>query len=551
MRAIDSARERTALAVLIVASVLLRIAAVFRLPVNSDEPQHLHVAWAWGHGLLPYRDVFDNHTPLFSFLLAPVLALAGERADIVQVMRFAMFPIVALALVATWTIAARIFSRRVAWWAVALLGANADFLRASLEYRTDQLWMALWLATLALLAASGLTVRRAFVAGIVGGLAIATSLKTMPLLTCLLVAVAWSAFLAARAGVRGVYALLAVRGTAFLAGLVVLPVAVMLAYAGIGAWAPFWYGVVGHNVSSKLGLWGSAPWRPLLMVAVVPLIGALAREVFRRAPDAPAGARRAALLATALLVFSAFELMWPLVVHSDLLPSAPLFAVFAAAALLAFARTRAPRAVGGVLAFATCVELAFVPHAVSLQRDRTVGHEAFVAQVLALTGPSDEVMDAKGESVFRPRPCFLGVETITEDKIRMGVLPDTFPSRMVRNRTAVVGEYLGFAFPARTRAFIDSNYVRIGEVSVAGRPLPATEGDPAALRAFTVTVPLRYALVTPAGAARGVLDGAPYAGPCDLVAGRHVYAPAPGEDRIAWVWARAVERGLNPFVPAR
>ena len=34
-------------------------------PWDSDEPQHLHVVWAWANGLLPYRDVFDNHAPLF------------------------------------------------------------------------------------------------------------------------------------------------------------------------------------------------------------------------------------------------------------------------------------------------------------------------------------------------------------------------------------------------------------------------------------------------------------------------------------------------------
>ena len=34
-------------------------------PWDSDEPQHLHVVWAWANGMLPYKDVFDNHAPLF------------------------------------------------------------------------------------------------------------------------------------------------------------------------------------------------------------------------------------------------------------------------------------------------------------------------------------------------------------------------------------------------------------------------------------------------------------------------------------------------------
>ncbi|MEA3145055.1 MAG: hypothetical protein QOI53_476 [Verrucomicrobiota bacterium] len=39
-------------------------------PWNSDEPQHLHVVWAWANGMLPYKDVFDNHSPLFQDLCA-------------------------------------------------------------------------------------------------------------------------------------------------------------------------------------------------------------------------------------------------------------------------------------------------------------------------------------------------------------------------------------------------------------------------------------------------------------------------------------------------
>src|ERR1700676_214435 len=52
-------------------------------PWNSDEPQHLHVVWAWANGMLPYKDVFDNHSPLFQAISAPLFALLGKRADIV------------------------------------------------------------------------------------------------------------------------------------------------------------------------------------------------------------------------------------------------------------------------------------------------------------------------------------------------------------------------------------------------------------------------------------------------------------------------------------
>src|SRR5262247_3871022 len=74
--------ERWTLAALPAAMLGLRLPYVFAYPFDSDEPQHLHVAWAWTRGLLQYRDVFDNHAPLFHMLSAPLVALFGETPRI-------------------------------------------------------------------------------------------------------------------------------------------------------------------------------------------------------------------------------------------------------------------------------------------------------------------------------------------------------------------------------------------------------------------------------------------------------------------------------------
>jgi hypothetical protein len=78
-------------------------------PWDSDEPQHLHVVWAWANGMLPYRDVFDNHSPLFQAISAPLFALLGERTDIVTAMRWTMVPIVGLILAMTYLIGPSFF----------------------------------------------------------------------------------------------------------------------------------------------------------------------------------------------------------------------------------------------------------------------------------------------------------------------------------------------------------------------------------------------------------------------------------------------------------
>src|SRR6267378_4792507 len=77
---------------------------VFLFRFNSDEPQHLHVVWAWTHGLVQYRDVFDNHAPLFHLAMAPLVSVLGDRADLLLLARWMMLPLVALTLWATYRI---------------------------------------------------------------------------------------------------------------------------------------------------------------------------------------------------------------------------------------------------------------------------------------------------------------------------------------------------------------------------------------------------------------------------------------------------------------
>jgi len=67
--------------------VASRVVLAWHQTIGSDESQHAHVAWAWVHGFVQYRDVFDNHTPLFHLLSAPLVALIGERADILALLR--------------------------------------------------------------------------------------------------------------------------------------------------------------------------------------------------------------------------------------------------------------------------------------------------------------------------------------------------------------------------------------------------------------------------------------------------------------------------------
>src|SRR3954464_11467384 len=102
-----SRSERIILSIGAIASLALRALAFFRYRFDSDEPQHLHVAWGWTAGLVQYRDYFDNHAPLFHIVTAPILSIVGERSDALLWMRAPMLLLFAVVLGVTYAISRR------------------------------------------------------------------------------------------------------------------------------------------------------------------------------------------------------------------------------------------------------------------------------------------------------------------------------------------------------------------------------------------------------------------------------------------------------------
>src|ERR1700761_2902009 len=98
------AREKWTAGLLLGLALLLRCFYIFHYRYDSDEPQHLHTTWGWTQGMLQYRDFFDNHTPLFHILFSPLVALLGERTNILDYMRFAMVPLWFVSLWCVWKI---------------------------------------------------------------------------------------------------------------------------------------------------------------------------------------------------------------------------------------------------------------------------------------------------------------------------------------------------------------------------------------------------------------------------------------------------------------
>ena len=500
--------ETLAIAASMTAAAILRIIAVFHYRIDSDEPQHLHMVWTWVSGLLPYRDVFDNHMPLFHILFAPLLRVVGERADALIAMRLAMLPLYAAMIAITFRIATRCYPRRVAIWSTVIAALFPLFLLCSVEFRTDNLWTVFWLGSVAILVSAPLTTSRVAMSGFLLGLAAAVSAKT----TLLLLSIAVGTVFLPRRRMRYI--------AAFLAAFAIPPAAIAVYFAARGAWDPFAYGVITHNVVHRTHV-----ARLFLFPVLLILIAMLARRV----ADTP---QRFFLFVTTHFYGAALYCLWPLVEHEHWLPYFPLAAITLVPLFFTYRRVV-------VIALA---EIVLVTATGRLHRDETRDGLLVIEQTLQLTSPGEFVMDLKGETVFRPRAFYYVLEPMTKRRIQAGKIADTIVSDILRTRTMLIGPDL-YGYPRAARRFLQKNFVFIGAVRVPGRILREMS--------FQVDVPAEYAIVGRSDAFDGALDGRPYDGARHLAAGIHTISPMPSGESYALLWARAAERGFTPFGLAR
>lgn len=536
----------------------------FCAPVDSDEPQHLHVAWGWTQGMVQYRDFFDNHAPLFHLLTAPVLAAFGERANIITLMRLAVsLPLFAVTLGCVYVVAARFCGSRAGAWAALFTGWMPAML-PGIQFRTDNLWNALWVAGLALACASGPSALRFGAAGVAFGLAWCVSLKTSALMISLLSGFALASVLSPvirRSLLRGATW---ERAGVLVVGMAVPPAAMGLWLRSLGVWDDFVRCAINHstvNMSARV-IWSRIDWG-FPHAAMLPMALLCCAAAWRLCRDESTGRDTAPAEAVVLLTTSVLAVLlliaWPNQTRQTMLPLIPLMVISWVIVGNTFWPDWLPR--GGIARGGPWIIVAGLAVAAMLasriSADRVARYEAFLGDVVRLTGPDDRVLDAKGECVYRRRVFYPVLEVFTIRKIKRGLVTDDTPERCVATGTCVaVNGWVSNSlkdydrFSTRTLDFMGKAFVDVGTLSVAGGILSGGAAD--SRRDFDVAIPAEYAVVTPEGVTSGTLDGQPLDGPRLLTPGRHSFTPATGQrGPFAYVWARATQRGFSPFVKPR
>jgi hypothetical protein len=527
---------------------------------DNDEPQHLHVVWAWATGHLPYRDVFDNHAPLFQWLTSPFLRLLGERPNIVIPMRWVCIPFYFLSVYFVFRAGRAVLSAKAAFWA-AVLGSliPRGFLK-SVEYRPDDLWTVVWFAYLAVLVTGNATRRRALVAGVIMGISFAVSMKST-----LMVLASAASFLVLfflrwlvgkeRPPILKWFSM----GLVALGGVVILPALVVAYFYFHGALLPsqsgvcsLWYNVIEHNIVP--GLKRSTqphyfdPWILGLLAALI--LGAIA--IYRTEDSAPVRPRKVFLfLAPGFYLYFLYG-FWPDITREDDPPFYPLVGLMLFilctpwvgrrwVSLSSRARSLVPWLAGACL-----VAWLFVTdHPWEKKNRRQV---STMSVVLKLTTPQDYVMDAKSGFVFRQRPFYFITETITRARMRRNLIHDDIAKSLIETKTTVA-DFRGYAHELKGEAFIFANYLPLKEndsIGVVGKCLkwdPSTVGE--TIR-FHLPIGARYAIVDQSGPVTGTLDGVPFDQPREVAVGDHTFVPAKADAKLLIVLAKALEVGYHP-----
>ncbi len=364
---------------------------------DPDEWLTLHGAWTMAQGMVPYRDYFEHHGPLFHGVLSvicwadhPEQSFAAAYAVIVGT-RLWMVAFFGLALALTWRLAERWRGPQVAWVATALLACHVTYSEKMLEVRPDVLFQVLWLGALVALTRALTDPEHRWswrIAGLCLGAALATSVKLLVTGPALCIGLAigfWPAL-------RGPGRMTVLRGLVALVAGALVPLALVALWF---AWHHALHLAWTYNFARNLGWrFNSSPWEYAgwvlirnLAFAGLAVAGLLGLRRDRKSPlDWPLWCWA---VGTAAGVFA-----MPVVQRQEYLLFLPLLALFAGEALVTLvadfkpltARHRDAALIGGAVAVAAVMLWGLDPYRFFTRVPETQAYHAFGVfwQVLTL-----------------------------------------------------------------------------------------------------------------------------------------------------------------------
>jgi hypothetical protein len=530
--------------------IVSRVVLAWHQSIGSDEPQHAHVAWAWVHGLVQYRDIFDNHTPLFHLVSAPLVALIGERADILALLRCSSIGFNLITLFLVQRVCTSLFSAQAGRLAVIGLAFFPPFYIDGAEFRTDVLWTTLWLAWIALVTSKMHSDKRCFWGGLLLAACFAVSLKSVLLLLTAVVAFGTALALSDRfrSPLRKMEPLAVFKGTVLaFSGFAILAASVLCLFIALGAGPAMYRCVIQHNLGGngvdflhRLIKGSRDPRFWFFLPAFYFVLFALGRQ---------SGSEHRFRVAFVVLFVGLYPLLllggWPVVTRQDFLPYYPLLFVCLAPLVVSLWK-RLPRPItssplAGSICFAILLLVEVGCNADILFRKRSPDPISAdrIGEVLRLTKPGETVLDPKGDVVLRPRPIYDVLELFTIAQYRGRVLADQIPEQLIAHHTMVAVR--SDRYPERTRRFLQKNFIWSGRLLIAGFAIPENAGGSFQ---FHLSLGGTYVFLSNGHLLSGKLNGVSIRGKADMQPGFFEFIPDAADQPVTIEWERAYQLGI-------
>jgi LmbE family N-acetylglucosaminyl deacetylase len=534
----------------IVGFIASRLMLAWQQPIDSDEPQHAHVAWAWAHGLVQYRDVFDNHTPLFHLLSAPLAALIGDRADILALLRCGIIGLNLITLFLLWRICSSLFSAQVARWTVIALAFFPPFFLYGAEFRSDALWTTLWVAWIAVVISRIDPGKKCFWGGLLMAACFSVSLKSILLLLTAVVAFAAASALRPRfaPASRKIEAGAIVNGSILaLTGFFIFAGSVVCFFIALGAGPAMYHCVVQHNLAGNEIDFSDRLVSSLVDPRIWFFVPAIYFVGFQLVKFD--SAKRRFRIAFLVLLTSFYPLLlrgiWPVVTRQDFLPYYPLLCA-SLSPLIFWSGKRLPRPIWSSwltplasLAILLLVASGWSMGLLSRKHSSDPVETERIGQVLRLTKPGETVLDPKGEVVLRPRPIYDVLESFTMKEYRDDLMTDRIPEQLIARHTMVAVR--SDRYPEHTRRFLQENYLSSGRLLIAG--IEAHENAGGAFQ-FQLSLGGSYVFLSNGHLLSGKLNGVQISGRAEMEPGFFEFVPDTGDWPVTIQWERAYQMGI-------
>jgi hypothetical protein len=490
------------------ASFAVRAFLTFHRALGPDEFQHLHNAWMIHLGFLPYRDFWDNHTPLMPYLLGPVLSAMGEGTRAVLVSR-AFFSIAGLGILwIVYKIAGMLTDKGTALLAITLLSISEIFLQKSIEVRPDQMVILFWLGSIWMCIRTSPSY---FTGGVLLGIAFLFSPKA---LLCL--AVAFPAFCILSPAPHVTIKLK--RAGLYILGFLIPVAALALFFFSKGALND----LVTKTFLENLSYPHTA--KPLFLLFpqnlsffLLAFAGMIVSFHHHRNITHPLSLLSAA--GTALFCLLAFVMPSPF--PQSALIFLPIFSIFAAIAVHASQQSRNIVVPTFALIVGFLVPVITIFIGGSLQQS-TRSQFQTIEWILKNTSARETIFDGNGAYIFRKQAYYYGsfVQAIRE-RIGRGELHETIPESLKKNhcRVIILDSRIS-GLPDDVQEFIRTNYVTSNHqnIYIAGEKLRPENFD-GVNATFRIEIPAVYRIDTNTNSFR--IDQMPYKEPILLNTGIH------------------------------